>query len=277
MTSLKAKSKSAAFPKPAQGPAASSSPEKTLEAGAQQAAQQPATKTTLADWTAEDDDVNGFYAGEKRQRGGRKKKKKNREEAAPVQDWDDIYDPSRPTNYADYKGSEEEMRAIREWKDHLYAHRMARRTTSDFSSDTEDRDRMRMNSASPMSLVYRKLTRASNSPVCSAAELLLRAASRARSGTSASTHGLRARSGPRRPYRRRRLRAPPASQPATTTLTTSTPALKRRTTRPANDLPRPCPLPPPRRPGRAPSNRCRAPGSVQTRRRGGRGSSQRRP
>lgn len=114
---------------------------------AQQATQQPAAKSTLADWTAEDGDVNGFYAGEKRQRGGRKKRKKKKEEDMVVQDWDDIYDPSRPTNYADYKGSDEQFREKQEWKDRLYAHRMARRTTSDFSSDTEDRGRMRMNSA----------------------------------------------------------------------------------------------------------------------------------
>ncbi|KAK6600631.1 G-patch domain-containing protein [Botrytis cinerea] len=47
----------------------------------------PASKSTLADWAADDDDVNGFYVGEKRQRGGRKRRKKNREEQAVAQDW----------------------------------------------------------------------------------------------------------------------------------------------------------------------------------------------
>ncbi|KAJ9642445.1 hypothetical protein H2199_004826 [Coniosporium tulheliwenetii] len=115
-----------------------------VKAAAQQAGQQPAIKSTLADWTAEDEDINGFYAGEKRQRGGRKKRKKNKEEPVVVQDWDDIYDPSRPNNYLDYKNSDEYFREIREWKDRLYAHRTARQTSSDFSSDTEDRGRMRM-------------------------------------------------------------------------------------------------------------------------------------
>lgn len=94
-------------------------------------------KTTLADWaaTADDDDVNGFYAGEKRQRGGRKKRRKNREAETVIQNWDDIYDPSRPSNYEEYKHSEEKIREVREWKDRLYAHRMARKTSSDLESD----------------------------------------------------------------------------------------------------------------------------------------------
>ncbi|KAM0129593.1 hypothetical protein ACHAO1_008362 [Botrytis cinerea] len=96
----------------------------------------PASKSTLADWAADDDDVNGFYVGEKRQRGGRKRRKKNREEQAVAQDWDDIYDPSRPNNYEEYKHSDEKVREVREWKDRLYAHRMARKTSSD--SDDEE-------------------------------------------------------------------------------------------------------------------------------------------
>ncbi|KAK0107135.1 hypothetical protein ONS95_003841 [Cadophora gregata] len=99
----------------------------------------PAAKTTLADWTGlDDDDVNGFYGGEKRQRGGkRRKKNKPREEYIAVQDWDDIYDPSRPNNYEEYKHSDEKIREVREWKDRLYAHRMARKS-SEKDSDEED-------------------------------------------------------------------------------------------------------------------------------------------
>ena len=101
--------------------------------------QQP--KSTLADWAAaDDDDVNGFYEGEKRQRGGRKKRKKNKEETHVTRDWDDIYDPSRPNSYEEYKNSDERIAELRDWKDRLYAHRMARRQSSDFSSD-EDIDR----------------------------------------------------------------------------------------------------------------------------------------
>jgi len=95
----------------------------------------------LADWTAvgDDEDVNGFYGGEKRQRGGkRRKKNKQREEHVAVQDWDDIYDPTRPNSYEEYKHSDEKIREVREWKDRLYAHRMARKFSSEKDSDEED-------------------------------------------------------------------------------------------------------------------------------------------
>lgn len=100
----------------------------------------PAAKSTLADWTGGDDDVNGFYEGEKRQRGGRKRRKKNqnREEHMAVQDWDDIYDPTRPNNYEEYKHSDEKIREVREWKDRLYAHRMAQKSPSEKDSGEDD-------------------------------------------------------------------------------------------------------------------------------------------
>lgn len=120
------------FPKPGLPGAAAGT-------AANNTAAQPPVKTTLADWasTPDDDDVNGFYAGEKRQRGGRKKRKKNRDAQVAVTNWDDIYDPSRPNNYEEYKHSEEKIREVREWKDRLYAHRMARRRSSDLDSDEE--------------------------------------------------------------------------------------------------------------------------------------------
>ena len=103
-------------------------------------------KTTLADWTGDGDpdDVNGFY-GERR-RGGRKKRKKgnNRKdpsEAAP-QNWDDMYDPTRPNVYDAYRHSDERIREVRDWKARLYAHR-ARPAASD-SEDSEDGPRARM-------------------------------------------------------------------------------------------------------------------------------------
>lgn len=102
-------------------------------------------KTSLADWAAtEDDDVNGFYAGPKRQRGGRKKRKKNRDVQEFIQNWDDIYDPSRPNNYEEYKHSDEQIAEVREWKDLLYAHRMAHSPSQDSYSDAE-RGRPMMN------------------------------------------------------------------------------------------------------------------------------------
>lgn len=114
-----------------------------------EAAQAPPPKTSIAHWAAnaDDDDKNQFYA-EKAQRGGRKKRKKNNHQQEIVQDWDDIYDPSRPNSYEEYKNSEEKIREVREWKDRLYAHRMRRRQTSDYDSEESDR-RPSMNSEYP--------------------------------------------------------------------------------------------------------------------------------
>lgn len=97
-----------------------------------------APRTTIDDWaaTAEEDD---WYQGEKRPRGGRKKRKKNKEAAVVEQNWDDIYDPSRPNNYEEYKQSEEKILEVREWKDLLYRHRMRRRASSDYDSSRDDR------------------------------------------------------------------------------------------------------------------------------------------
>ena len=97
----------------------------------------------------EDDGVIGFYAGEKRQRGGRKRRKKNKEEYAVAQDWDDIYDPTRPNSYEEYKHSDEKIREVTEWKDRLYAHRKARKAPSDLDSE-EDDYRPQMGSKSQM-------------------------------------------------------------------------------------------------------------------------------
>ncbi|KAI9696929.1 MAG: hypothetical protein M1836_004890 [Candelina mexicana] len=104
----------------------------------------PKLTATLADWTApaDDEDVNGFYGGGKRQRGGRKKRKKTREELHVPQNWDDIYDPSRPNNYEEYKNSDEKLREVRDWKDRLYAHRMKRTQSSEPESDEGDRPRI---------------------------------------------------------------------------------------------------------------------------------------
>lgn len=81
--------------------------------------------------------MNGFYAGPKRQRGGRKKRKKNRDTQEMMQNWDDIYDPSRPNHYEGYKHSDEQISEVREWKDRLYAHRMARSPSRDSLSDDD--------------------------------------------------------------------------------------------------------------------------------------------
>ncbi|MCJ1243415.1 hypothetical protein MMC30_000612 [Trapelia coarctata] len=119
-------------------PAHNAVPQVTATVEASKPFSRPPPKTSIADWTGDgdDDDVNGFYGGEKRQRGGRKKRKKDKEVSHVVQNWDDIYDPSRPNSYEEYKNSDEKIREVREWKDRLYAHRMAREKSS--YSDSED-------------------------------------------------------------------------------------------------------------------------------------------
>ncbi|KAJ5931486.1 hypothetical protein N7516_005975 [Penicillium verrucosum] len=100
------------------------------------------TKSTLADWTAlEDDDYE--YAREKPQRGGRKKRKKNFE-APAVQNWDDIYDTSRPTNYQEYRHNDAGKAEIGAWEDVLYGH-VRKRSPSRYSeSEDYDEPNMRM-------------------------------------------------------------------------------------------------------------------------------------
>lgn len=97
------------------------------------------TKNSLADWTAEPQlgEEVGFYNVEKRQRGGRKKRKKNVEDFQTLHNWDDIYDPSRPNTFDDYKNSDEKILELREWKDKLYAHRMTSSSQSDVDSGGE--------------------------------------------------------------------------------------------------------------------------------------------
>ncbi|KAL8874711.1 MAG: hypothetical protein Q9198_006839, partial [Flavoplaca austrocitrina] len=106
---------------------------------------QPPVKSTLSDWAAagEDEDAGGFHAAEKRQRGGRKKRKKN--EVRLVQNWDDIYDPSRPNSYEEYQNSDEKIQEIKDWKDRLYTHRLSRRRGDSKDSSSDDDHQVRRN------------------------------------------------------------------------------------------------------------------------------------
>ncbi|KAI1380850.1 hypothetical protein F4677DRAFT_200451 [Hypoxylon crocopeplum] len=87
------------------------------------AAPQAPPKSRLADWVPTEEDEYMYGTGEKRARGGRKKKKKKADEVPVETDWDEIYDPSRPTNVDEYLQSDERIREVREWKDLLYKHR----------------------------------------------------------------------------------------------------------------------------------------------------------
>ena len=90
-------------------------------------------QNTLANWTTNGDDRETVdaYPTEKRQRGGRKNRKKNKDGSPTPQNWEDIYDPSRPNNYEEYKNSHERNLGMRDWKFRLYDHRVRRRSGSD--------------------------------------------------------------------------------------------------------------------------------------------------
>lgn len=143
-----AKAKGTAFPKPI--PASNSVGTADLSTNAAQSAPhapmastastagQPA-KSTLADWAATEEDEWRYGVGEKRQRGGRKKKKKLQQIQAET-DWDEIYDPARPTNIDEYLKSDEKIDEVREWKALLYRHRK-KADESDISDDEDDDSR----------------------------------------------------------------------------------------------------------------------------------------
>ncbi|OAA58240.1 D111/G-patch [Cordyceps fumosorosea ARSEF 2679] len=115
------------------------------------AAAVPVAKSTLADWAATEEDEWLYGTGEKRQRGGRKARKKRqqqREQEPSRTDWDDVYDPARPTNVDEYLRSDEKVDEVREWKALLHRHRRkGKALDSEPSSDEEDeRAAMRPNS-----------------------------------------------------------------------------------------------------------------------------------
>ncbi|KAM0524046.1 hypothetical protein ACHAPE_001301 [Trichoderma viride] len=92
-------------------------------------------QSTLADWVATEEDEWMYGVGEKRQRGGRKKKKRKQDEQFET-DWDEMYDPSRPTNVDEFLKSDEKVAEVQEWKGLLYRHR--KRPDESDISDSED-------------------------------------------------------------------------------------------------------------------------------------------
>ncbi|TKA79888.1 hypothetical protein B0A55_03658 [Friedmanniomyces simplex] len=91
--------------------------------------QQPSVqRSNFEDWVGDEDEDYFFDNKPKPERGGRNKKKKRggkqQQEAVRTWSWDDIYDPSMPNNYADYKGSDEQIMEIRDWKARLYYHQL---------------------------------------------------------------------------------------------------------------------------------------------------------
>ncbi|KAL7809178.1 hypothetical protein V8C44DRAFT_334693 [Trichoderma aethiopicum] len=126
----------ATFPKaiPRTAPAAAAAA--TTTTAATGAAQQSIPhQSTLADWVVTEEDEWMYGIGEKRQRGGRKKKKKRQEQFET--DWDEMYDPTRPTNVDEFLKSDEKVEEVREWKALLYRHRK-KHEESDLSDSEEE-------------------------------------------------------------------------------------------------------------------------------------------
>lgn len=109
----------------------------TAEAALPQTTGPAPPKSSLADWAATEEDEWMYGTGEKRQRGGRRKKKKRQEDFHVETDWDELYDPTRPTNIDEYMKSDEKVDEVREWKALLYRHRQ-KPEESDLSEDEED-------------------------------------------------------------------------------------------------------------------------------------------
>jgi splicing factor 45 len=103
-------------------------------------------KSSLADWAANEEDEYMYGTGEKRARGGRKKKKKKFEAIPAETDWDEIYDPARPTNVDEYLRSDERIREVQDWKALLYKHRRRDRERDSWDSDEEDGHQPALNS-----------------------------------------------------------------------------------------------------------------------------------
>ena len=114
----------------------------------------PLTKGPISNsiekWTTEDDFDENPYAAEfnrrreeerQRSRWNKKSRKKQKKGAARIVDYDEIYDPDRPTRLEDYKGSEEQARAEHDWKAKLHAHQMKKRPASARSSDRSSTER----------------------------------------------------------------------------------------------------------------------------------------
>ncbi|EMC97201.1 hypothetical protein BAUCODRAFT_23561 [Baudoinia panamericana UAMH 10762] len=98
-------------------------------------------RSNLSDWIG-DEEEDEYYVGRARpERGGRKKKKKKQQGEVRTWDWDDVYDPTLPNNYADYKGSEEQVREVRDWKARLYYHQLKEARTKQASDEASSEDR----------------------------------------------------------------------------------------------------------------------------------------
>ena len=59
--------------------------------------------------------------------------------------------------YEEYKNSDEKILEVREWKDRLYAHRMARQRSTESDSDSDGRNRTTMSSTLDLLVCQQRL------------------------------------------------------------------------------------------------------------------------
>lgn len=141
--------------------AAAAAAQATEAAAAPATARPPIVKTTLEDWTGDgDDDVNGFYSSSKhaQPRGGKKRRKKNKDTPPPPTNWDDIYEPSRPNSYEEYREGDEKIREMEDWRERVYGKRR-RRGGRDESYDSENDEGYKAGVASEYPLSFFFLNR----------------------------------------------------------------------------------------------------------------------
>jgi splicing factor 45 len=146
------------IPKAAIKPAAETTPVEAGGAAPASAPPQVAVKTTLADWAATEEDEWRYGTGEKRQRGGRKKKKKKQDDQQMETNWDEIYDPEKPTNVEEYEKSDEKINEVKEWRALLYQHRRRKYDDSDLSDEDDERPAFSSKPQSEYTMSMRLLT-----------------------------------------------------------------------------------------------------------------------
>lgn len=108
-----------------------------------------APKTTLADWTATEEDELMYGAGERPQRGGRKKKRRKQQEESVDTNWDDFYDVGKPTNAEQYVKSDERINEVLDWKALLRMHRKTQASSNISSDEDENSDRVLQSASLP--------------------------------------------------------------------------------------------------------------------------------
>ncbi|KAK4551981.1 hypothetical protein LTR86_010773 [Recurvomyces mirabilis] len=142
------------------GPTSTSSPDKQTPPVTSTPTQQPnLPRSNFEDWVGGDDDDDYYVDNRpKRERGGKNKKKKKggMQQDVRTRGWDDIYDPTLPNSYADYKGSDEQVMEIRDWKARLYYHRLkeAKKESTARSEEVEARPAMNSMFAPPANLSF---------------------------------------------------------------------------------------------------------------------------